>query len=100
MAQRIVDDFYESNDLNEVENVGDGHTAEHVVEEAFEEPVGTTGREEKDFRSGPMLALEQLVEAHEERQFSDQRKAVQKIDFADRRKIVRRSSDLQQYRPG
>lgn len=45
-------------------------------------------------REGPMIAIEQLFEALEERQNPDQRRQVEPIKFADRRKTIRRASDL------
>ena len=100
MTQRIPSNSNESAEWIEPEDFssfGHDHASEPAAEEVFDRTVDNDEPElsqNDSFRSGPMIAVEQLDEALEERQNSDQRKKSVPIDFADRRKTIRRASDI------
>ena len=96
MTQRIISTATDLDEWNEPEGFNTFEhdvSAEHTVDESVDSEESELVPDDA-FRSGPMIALEQLVEVLEERQNPDQRRKSIPIDFSDRRKVVRRASDL------
>ncbi len=96
MTQQLASNVQPAHDTTEMESVND-KPREGSVSGTF----GLRGNVKLVLKlvepgrlKAPAIAIEQLAEALEERQLSDQRRKSEHIEFDDRRHMKRRASDL------